>query len=155
MSIIKEALSSKIKTYVTYGATAIFGFIIANLIFDYLSSPPIIKPLNLPSVSDQSIPPPAVSNPVSTPILDPAPVSAHPVRNESPNGTHKKDRAMLVLNGIFLAKDSCYAIINNQIVKENDLIDGVTVMRITADEVEVEADAVQFKLSIKNNKHSF
>ncbi|MDD5465315.1 MAG: hypothetical protein PHP73_03120 [Candidatus Omnitrophica bacterium] len=42
-----------------------------------------------------------------------------------------------VLNGIFFSDNDGYALINNQIVRENDSVDGARVTRITANTVEL------------------
>ncbi|MCX5712712.1 MAG: general secretion pathway protein GspB [Candidatus Omnitrophica bacterium] len=53
----------------------------------------------------------------------------------------------LVLSGVFFSQVSSYAIINNQIVKEGDTIEGVVVKRINQDDVLLEASGVPFTLS--------
>lgn len=49
-----------------------------------------------------------------------------------------KDQEPLILNGIFFSKNEGYALINNQIVKEGDVIDDSTVKKIYSDRVELE-----------------
>ncbi|OGX43894.1 MAG: hypothetical protein A3G38_03065 [Omnitrophica WOR_2 bacterium RIFCSPLOWO2_12_FULL_51_8] len=55
----------------------------------------------------------------------------------------------LVLNGIFFSRDEGYALINNQIVKEGDEVDGATVKEINIDEVELAALGSTIKLSCR------
>lgn len=45
-----------------------------------------------------------------------------------------------ILNGIFFSNDDGYALVNNQIVRENDSVDGATVGLITADSVQLDKD---------------
>ncbi|MDD5477007.1 MAG: hypothetical protein PHG87_02195 [Candidatus Omnitrophica bacterium] len=45
--------------------------------------------------------------------------------------------AAFVLNGIFFSDNDGYALINNQIVRENDSVDGAKVMKIAANTVEL------------------
>ena len=52
----------------------------------------------------------------------------------------KESKEPLILNGIFFSQDEPYALINNQIVKESETIEGATVKRIKVDEVEVEKE---------------
>ena len=42
-----------------------------------------------------------------------------------------------VLNGIFFSDNDGYALVNNQIVRENDLVDGAKVQKITSGSVEL------------------
>ena len=57
------------------------------------------------------------------------------------------DAASFILNGIFFAPDGGYALVNNQIVKENDVISRATVKKITAELVVLELDGAVIKLS--------
>ena len=146
---VKMTCQSKIRLrFFVYGAMVIFGFITANFIFGYLthSASLSVNPERAKRVEGlissfghyhQELPVVRLRSPQ---VALEIPVA----KQELPV---KENRAALVLNGIFFAKDGCYAIINNQIVKENDVIEGATVTRITVDEVEFEADAVKFKLS--------
>ena len=45
---------------------------------------------------------------------------------------------MFVLNGIFFSDNDSYALINNQIVRENDYVDAAKVSSITANTVELD-----------------
>lgn len=51
----------------------------------------------------------------------------------------------LILNGVFFSGDKGYALINNEILKEGDVIKGAKISRISLDEVvlEVEGNAVR------------
>ncbi|MDD5252366.1 MAG: hypothetical protein WC060_00185 [Candidatus Omnitrophota bacterium] len=48
-----------------------------------------------------------------------------------------KPEKKFILNGIFFSDNKGYAIVNNQIVKEKDSIEGVNVEKITANTVEL------------------
>jgi hypothetical protein len=54
-----------------------------------------------------------------------------------------------VLNGLFSADNASYALINNSIVQAGDTIEGAKVVRITADNVELEVDGRTITLSNK------
>lgn len=65
----------------------------------------------------------------------------------SPAQIRNKPLPSLVLNGIFLSENECYALINNRIVEEGDTIEGATVVEITTNEVELDEDGKIIKLS--------
>lgn len=52
----------------------------------------------------------------------------------------------LVLNGVFYSQDQAYALINNQIVREGDVLDGAVVRRISLEAVEIERDGLTIRL---------
>lgn len=64
-----------------------------------------------------------------------------------PADIQKQSKISFSLNGVFFSENEGYALINNQIVKEGDKIDGATVMRIGLDEVELEFEGSTIKLS--------
>ena len=167
----EEVNKSKIKTYIIYVVTIIIGFVIANFIFSYLSSLLIV-----PYAKGSSVPPAVIVSAVpaaritlignstagapvkeelSAPAKETLPMTILTSRGRNAQGNvgaqpgSVENRLSLTLNGIFFAEDSnSYAIINNQIVKEKDMIGDSIVKRITLKEVEVETDGVSFKLSI-------
>ncbi len=150
-----------IKTCAIYGIAIILGLIIANSLFGYLSSPKcLVKERNIPinyakisSAASLKLTP-TLNSTLSIPLKGLPPSSVTSVKNEIPNKVSEEKRAALVLNGIFIAKDNCYAIINNRIVKKGDVIDGATVVQITMEEVELETEAIKFKLSTKEYNKS-
>ncbi|MDI6758895.1 MAG: hypothetical protein QMD94_04405 [Candidatus Omnitrophota bacterium] len=173
MSIVEEKKTVPgyiwtIKTCAIYGITIIFGLIIANFIFTYLSSQKcLVKKRNIPvdyaKTSSRAPAKPALTvnaalstaakqelpTPISTPLKDLSPSPVPSIKNELPNKVSEEKRATLVLNGIFIALDNCYAIINNRIVKKGGVLEGATLIGISADEAELEAGGIKFKLSIK------
>lgn len=81
-----------------------------------------------------------ISEPIVTPPVPPPPppaVEAKPVEKTPP---------ALVLNGVFYSQDQAYALINNQIVKKGDVLDGAIVRRITLEAVELERDGLEIRL---------
>lgn len=66
-----------------------------------------------------------------------------PIREKLP----KELKGLFVLNGTFFSQDEGYALINNQIVKVGDVINGATVKRISLNEVELEANGQTIKLN--------
>lgn len=65
-------------------------------------------------------------------ILPPLPVEPVLAKEEK-----KAPEAAFVLNGIFFSDNDGYALINNQIVRENESVDGAKVTKITANTVEL------------------
>lgn len=56
-----------------------------------------------------------------------------------PEEEKKAPETAFVLSGIFFSDNDGYALVNNQIVRENDLVDGAKVARITANTVELDS----------------
>lgn len=84
--------------------------------------------------------PPQVQAPAPVPAPQEAQAPAPPI------DAKKKLQESLVLNGIFFSGDEGYALINNQIVKQGDLIEGATVKQISLNEVELEFEGSTIKL---------
>lgn len=61
--------------------------------------------------------------------------------------TAKEAKPSFILNGVFFSQEEGYALINNRIVKNGDLIDGAIVKGITSDEVELDSRGSTIKLS--------
>ncbi|MEW6170712.1 MAG: general secretion pathway protein GspB, partial [Candidatus Omnitrophota bacterium] len=55
----------------------------------------------------------------------------------------------LVLNGIFFKDDQAYALINNQVFKENDAINGARIIAIHPDSVDLVFEGRNFTLRIE------
>jgi hypothetical protein len=56
-------------------------------------------------------------------------------------------KSVWVLTGVFFSENQGYALINNRIVKEGDVIEEATVKRISLEEVELESNGNLIKLS--------
>lgn len=108
------------------------GIFIASIFWRFLTKPlPTnnMVPKNLPRIIKET---PKVN------LETKPPVSAE---------TKEEIKNNLVLNGVFFSGDEGYALINNQIVKEGDLIAGAVVKRISLDEIELESEGSIIKLS--------
>lgn len=55
-------------------------------------------------------------------------------------------RETFVLNGIFFSEEEGYALINNQVTKEGDLVDGALVKNISPDTVELDSQGEIIRL---------
>jgi len=148
--------SPKTKTYLAYALVVCVGLFIGNIIFGFLtktnsflnkekkqSTQSLVK--NRPSVTKK----PIVSRykGLAQKTLPAAPkVTPHTPPSTSAD-IKKGPEAPWVLNGVFFSENEGYALINNQIAKEGDVIDGATVKRISLNEVELEANGSAVKLS--------
>lgn len=112
------------KAYLLYAAVIIFGILIANLSFRFLTKPKLSQAKAAPL-------PPAVA----------------PIQVQGFKPAQKEHAAPLVLNGIFFSENEGYALVNNQIVKQGDSVAGATVVRITSNEVELMQEGSSVKLS--------
>lgn len=125
---------TKIKIWLVYLVAASLGIFIANISFKLL-----IKPL-----------PPASSTPILLPKNEPQPTITLPSLSPQAPIVKKVPGVHLVLNGIFFSEEEAYALINNQIVKVGDTLEGLTVKRISVDEVELESEGSIIKLPTEN-----
>lgn len=110
------------------------GIILANVIFGVFSKP--APGIRIARVQEK----PVVSTVASRQDLPIAETYVPPL------GAEPK-APKLVLSGVFFSQASSYAIINNQIVKEGDIIEGVVVKRINQEDVVLESSGVPFTLS--------
>jgi type II secretory pathway component PulC len=83
-----------------------------------------------------SLPTPEAATPKQAAAPKPAPASA-------------KTKKAYTLNGIFTAASVCYALINNSIVQEGEMIGAAVVVSITTDSVELEENGQPIKLTTK------
>jgi hypothetical protein len=86
---------------------------------------------------------PQVSLPAAAPVVTQTPLP------QTEASSQPSQPPQLTLNGIFFSQDGGYALINNEIVREGDVVQGVTVLRILADEVDLDYNGSPFKLSTK------
>ncbi|MDO8489696.1 MAG: hypothetical protein Q7S42_06305 [Candidatus Omnitrophota bacterium] len=70
-----------------------------------------------------------------------------PVTPIAPILNNKTPEVNFVLNGIFFSDNDGYALVNNQIVRENDLVDGAKIIKITTNNVELDSDGKLINLS--------
>ena len=124
----------KVKSYFLYALIVCLGFFIGNLVFGFLSSPP---PKSLSIAKKRYAAKTGTKvKPAPLPLIMPP---AAEVKKEQPGSW--------VLNGVFFSENEGYALINNQITKEGDVVDGATVKRISLGGVELESAGSTVKLS--------
>ncbi len=111
------------------------GILLAHLIFNQLGRrvQTKITPKNA------ALPKPLPPNPLAGPL---------PVARVLPE-EKKTPETDFILNGIFYSDNSGYALINNQIVRENDYVDGAKVNTITAKTVELDKNGIKITLATR------
>jgi len=129
-------LNSKpnVKPILLYILILLIGLFLGNTIFNLLRSKtkPIKSAEKIDLGNEKTVTPVVL---LSTPILSTIP------------STNKDE---FVLNGIFFSDNDGYALVNNQIVRENDLVDGTKVSKITANTVELKQEDKIITLSTHN-----
>ncbi|MFA5156265.1 MAG: hypothetical protein WC532_02585 [Candidatus Omnitrophota bacterium] len=137
----------KVEFYLLCVICAILGSYSAKLLFDRFAAAQ--KPAASSPVS-------TVSRPASIARVSAIAATALPMvkaMKKEPAAVKKTDQPALVLNGVVFSPGSSYALINNRIVKEGDKIEGITVVRIAQDIVELQDGDKSFKLT--SNVRSF
>lgn len=121
-----EKPKPRLKIYLAYTLALFLGIWITNGVFALFSKPGVV---NQASKED---------------IYNYAPVSPDISKVASSIPLTKADFA---LNGIFFSEDEGFALINNQIVKEGDVVNGAKVLRISVNAVELDSQGSVIKLS--------
>lgn len=114
---------SGLKPYILYILILLAGLALGNFIFNLLSYK--IQTTQTPKKSAFAVTP-ATDSPI------PAVLPSQPPEETKPTETS------FVLNGIFFSDNDGYALVNNQIVRENDYVDGAKVGSITASTVKLD-----------------
>lgn len=127
----------KFKTYLLYVLAACAGFFAVNIFFVFLTHSEKISGAN--NDGSQVLAKESTLQNKAAAVAQQAASGGSPVKMSS--------KGLLILNGIFFSGDEGYALVNNHIVKEGDVVNGATVKRITADEVEAEVDGSILKLT--------
>jgi len=133
------------KPFMLYILILIAGLLLGSLIFNLLKHLPqnntsLTKKnsLTFPSQAHRAQ---TQQTPVENtqPIVQTTDSSLASIPPNQPLTERKPDKANFILNGIFFSDNDGYALINNQIVRENDYIDGAKVSLITANNVQLDS----------------
>ena len=151
LQIQKKEHKIKPKVYLLFVLVAGLGIFVANIVFGLftksLQSKKNAMTGNLPQVKlEQNLvsqPPQAL--PKEAPLAESS-LSLSPI----PADTENLTSPVLVLNGVFFSENEGYALINNQVVKKGDVINGATVTQITLGGVELEFQGSVIKVSTSN-----
>lgn len=130
-AIDKPRSKSKYKIYSLYLLVVFIGFLITSMLLG------IFTKTSTKAKRNKEPRPPQILSAKAIPDVN---VSVH-------SQPENKPKTAFILNGVFFSSDEGYALINNQIVKKGDVIDGATVLQIDLDEVTLEAKDSTIKLS--------
>lgn len=125
--------------YLLYVLVAGIGLLIGNIIFGFLTrakNPSAKQAITVPKEAAK--------------ITQPKPIAAAAPQTTLASAVNikSKPRVSFSLNGVFFSDNEGYALVNNRIVKEGDLVEGLAVRRITLDGVELQGhDGSTIKLS--------
>ncbi len=111
------------KSVLLYILILLIGFLLSNFIITLLRN------------KTQTIQTPKKNTDAATQIIIPP---SPPILPSLPEEEHKPIEPSFVLNGIFFSDNDGYALVNNQIVRENDYVDGAKVGEITANSIELD-----------------
>jgi len=148
ININKADPKTKVLIIALYILMVCCGLILGNFIFGYITRPklsaakgpqPIVKPLPIEKL-------PAKATPINMPAKTETPVK-EPPHAPAVSESENKTEPNFVLNGIFFSENKGFALINNNIVKIGDTVEGALVTRITADEVELNSAGATIKLN--------
>jgi len=126
-----------------YSFAVVFSLFLGNIVYSFISGP--YKTAQRTETRQEkpqapSLPPAPVPAPKEAPAAQVLPVKIEET-------TVQKAPPPFALSGVFFSQDEGYALINNHIVKEGDVVGGATVKRINMDEVELVYDGSSIKLS--------
>ena len=130
--------------YLAYAFVVCVGILIGNMVFGSFRQK--VKAGYAPSVKL----PPLASSPAGTRPLAQLPETILAPATADPGSAKKQNKApaapILTLNGVFFSDDGGYALINNRIVREGDTIEGIKIVRISSEEVELDNNGTPLKL---------
>lgn len=147
-SSVEQRPSSK-KFILFYVGALLLGALCAKLFFTYVV-PSFVKKFEKPQLVSQTKPKPLSSqtdaprsaSSQSNPIVLPEIIKKVSQKADTTLGPESG----ITLNGVFFSEDEGYALINNQIAQEGDMVAGAKIMKITVDEVELEIDGRLVKI---------
>ena len=133
---IKPDRKLNLKSYLLYISIFVIGLFLSNFIFTSINR----------KIQTHQAPKTSKGAPISEKELktnEILPTVAPAVLPEKQNKPEKN----FILNGIFFSDNDGYALVNNQIIRENDSVDGAKVEKITANTVELNNEGKIITLS--------
>ena len=118
----------RLKPYLLYGFVAAVGFFLTGLVFSLIG--PKLKNMQFAKLSEKNV----------------ALYHALP-KDTSMFKTKPGLKPAFVLNGVFFSDNEAYALVNNQIVKEADVVAGALVKKIDMSKVELAYQGSSISLS--------
>lgn len=133
---IEKPGKTKYAIFLLYLGVAVLGFLLTNMLWEVLS-----RQVNKTRVTSVPL---MVAKEVSIPVENKSATLKSELKPLEPTPLLPSS---LLLNGIFFSEDEGYALINNQIVKVGDSVEGAIVKQILADSVELEEQGRLIRLS--------
>lgn len=128
-SSIKPGKKTGFSQYMIYALIICVGVFAAKVFFEFLA------PVKTNQPSEKNEP-------------KPLPVLVEEIKQQ-PKATPLQPKAEFTLNGVFFSQGQGYALINNQISKVGDVVDGATVGSITIEGVELTRQDETIRLSTR------
>jgi len=154
----------KFYTYLIYPLVLCGGFFAANLLFKFIfpegqlitkkaTQPATAAPLKIsPEIAPQ---PETKLQEQKTANVAPKSLQETPPSSKDnllfPPETQEQTTPLFVVSGVFFSENQGFAIINDRVVKEEDVIEGAKVERINADGVKLKYEDVVIELSPGSN----
>ncbi len=136
---------AKYTTYIIYTLIVCLGFFMSSIFFGFITKKSRTNSILISTIQ------PSAEVKQNIPSLTLSPVEEKDLAKTQISSDIKKKGALaFTLNGVFYSQDEGYALINNQILKEGDTLEGWTIKRITSEEVELESGGELIKLSTKS-----
>lgn len=128
LKVTPKNIKRKVRPYLLYALVICFGIFIGSILF---------------RTWEQSSPKDTAAD------INPPSAAPQPQQPQQPKtvSVQMQSKAQFLLTGVFFSENEGYALINNRILKEGDKINGATVTRIGLDEVELEFEGSNIKLS--------
>lgn len=140
----KREKNFQVKIFILFLSALSIGLVMAKMLFSFTAAAKTQRS-TLASLNQPQAPKNQVINVVQEPSEKPIPVKPNVIKSPA---IESQPAAAWVLNGVFFSGQEGYALINNQILKEGDSIEGAKVMRITLEGVELEGAGLRTKLPI-------
>lgn len=143
--VVKKAQPPKL-IYLIYLLMVVAGFFLAKFTFSFFINRQEPKTQEMITSLPADIPPAQMQ--VNPNQEAKTAVTFEPPLLETPSAPQEVEKTapQLLLNGIFFDEAQPYALINNQIVKRGDMIEGVNVVQILTNEVVLEFEGTTIKL---------
>jgi len=161
---IQKQAKPKFSTYLIYALVLCGGFFAANLLFKFIfpdrqlapkkeAQPAAAAPLKI----SPKITPMPEAKLQEQKIVNVAPESPQVIPPSSkdnlllPAETQERTAPLFVVSGVFFSENQGFAIINDRVVKEGDVIEGAKVAQINADGVKLKYENTVINLSPGSN----
>ena len=135
------------RPWLIYILILLAGILLSKFIFDSLSQKLKTTSLASTKLEINTLASENQNRKIETAV--PVSPTASPTPSITPAENNKTPETNFVLNGIFFSDNDGYALVNNQIIRENDSVDGAKVIEITENTVELDNNGKLINLSTR------